>query len=374
MLEHLDDLQRAYAGLDGLALLRALLKEGPLAGRTALVSSFGAESAVLLDMVATVDPATPVIFLDTGKLFAETHAYREELVDLLRLTDVRVVRPRAAAVARHDPGGALWSRDPDLCCHVRKTEPLQEALAGFAAWITGRKRFQAGLRSQLPIIEPEWSSGRIKLNPLALWSAEDVEQYRLLRNLPRHPLVDHGYRSIGCVTCTRPVSVGRGATRGPLVGPGQDRMRHSSGGRGGVRGQLELPEFAPGSVWLVGAGPGDPGLLTLHAAHALACADIVLHDALVAPEILALAGPAARFEPVGKRAGRAGRGAAQDQPAPDRAGARRPARAASQGRRSVRVRAWWRGGARAGRGRRARSGSFRGSHPASAASPTPASR
>jgi phosphoadenosine phosphosulfate reductase len=214
MLDHLDDLQRAHAGLDGLALLRALLKEGPLAGRTALVSSFGAESVVLLDMVATVDPATPVIFLDTGKLFGETHTYREELIELLRLSDVRVVRPGAATLARHDAGGDLWRRDPDFCCHIRKTAPLQEALAGFAGWITGRKRFQAGLRSQLPILEPEWSSGRIKLNPLALWSAEDVEQYRLLRNLPKHPLVNQGYRSIGCVTCTRPVTVGEGPRAG----------------------------------------------------------------------------------------------------------------------------------------------------------------
>jgi phosphoadenosine phosphosulfate reductase len=214
VLEHLDHLRRAYAGLDGLALLRAMLKEGPLAGRTALVSSFGAESAVLLDMVATVDPATPVIFLDTGKLFPETDAYREELVELLRLSDVRVVRPGAAALRRYDPDGALWRREPDLCCHVRKTEPLQEALAGFAGWITGRKRFQAGLRSQLPIIEPEWSAGRIKLNPLALWSVEDVERYRLLRNLPKHPLVDQGYRSIGCTTCTRPVRAGEAPRAG----------------------------------------------------------------------------------------------------------------------------------------------------------------
>src|SRR5918995_7244795 len=117
VLEHLDDLRRAHEGQDGLALLRALLKEGPLAGRTALVSSFGAESAVLLDMVATVDPATPVIFLDTGKLFAETQSYREEIVRLLRLSDVRVVRPRADALARYDRAGNLWSREPDLCCH-----------------------------------------------------------------------------------------------------------------------------------------------------------------------------------------------------------------------------------------------------------------
>jgi phosphoadenosine phosphosulfate reductase len=214
VLAHLDDLRRACEGLDGLALLRALLKESPLAGRTALVSSFGAESAVLLDMVATVDPATPVVFLDTGKLFAETQAYRAELVGLLRLSDVRMLRPDAAALRRYDPRGELWSREPDLCCHIRKTEPLQDALAGFAAWITGRKRFQAGLRSQLPVIEPEWSTGRIKLNPLAPWSADDVEHYRLLRNLPKHPLVDQGYRSIGCVTCTRAVSAGEAPRAG----------------------------------------------------------------------------------------------------------------------------------------------------------------
>jgi phosphoadenosine phosphosulfate reductase len=214
MLAHLDDLRRACEGLDGLALLRALLREGPLARRTALVSSFGAESAVLLDMVATVDPATPVIFLDTGKLFAETQAYREELVDLLRLSDVRVVRPDAAALGRYDPRGELWSREPDLCCHIRKTEPLQDALAGFGGWITGRKRFQAGLRRQLPVIEPEWPTGRVKLNPLALWSADDVERYRVLRNLPKHPLVDHGYRSIGCVTCTRAVRAGEAPRAG----------------------------------------------------------------------------------------------------------------------------------------------------------------
>jgi phosphoadenosine phosphosulfate reductase len=214
MLEHLGDLRRAYGQLDGLALLRAVLREGPLAGRTALVSSFGAESAVLLDMVATVDARTPVIFLDTGKLFEETQDYRLELVDLLGLEDVRVVRPEAAEVARHDPKGTLWSRDPNLCCHIRKTEVLDRALDGFAAWITGRKRFQGGLRSTLPTIEGEPSSGRIKLNPLTPWSAEDIERYRLLRNLPAHPLVADGFASIGCIPCTRRVAPGESPRAG----------------------------------------------------------------------------------------------------------------------------------------------------------------
>jgi phosphoadenosine phosphosulfate reductase len=208
LTDHLADLRAAFGVLDGLALLRASLREGPLAGRTALVSSFGAESAVLLDMVASVDRKIPVIFLDTGKLFEATHDYREELVETLGLEDVRVVRPETAAVQRHDPKGDLWRREPDLCCHIRKTEVLERALAGFAGWITGRKRFQSGLRNRLPTIEAEPSSGRIKLNPLAPWSADDVEAYRRLRNLPVHPLVADGYRSIGCVTCTRPVAEG----------------------------------------------------------------------------------------------------------------------------------------------------------------------
>ena len=227
MLEHLDDLRRAYDGLDGLALLRALLKEGPLAGRTALVSSFGAESAVLLDMVATVDPATPVIFLDTGKLFAETQAYREEMVELLRLSDVRVVRPRAAALARHDAGGDLWRREPDLCCHIRKTEPLQEALEGFAAWITGRKRFQAGLRSQLPIDR----AGVVERADQAQPAGALVGRGR--RALPSAAQPAASIRwSTGATgrSAASPAPARwrrRGAARGPLVGPGQDRVRHS---------------------------------------------------------------------------------------------------------------------------------------------------
>jgi phosphoadenosine phosphosulfate reductase len=221
LLDHLPDLRRAFGDLHGLALLRVLLREGPLEGRTALVSSFGAESAVLLDMVATVDPTTPVVFLDTGKLFEETRDYREEITDLLGLRDVRVIRPEPATLARDDPEGALWGRNPDLCCHLRKTLPLERALAGFAGWITGRKRFQGGLRGTLPTIEGEPSSGRIKLNPLASWSAEDVERYRRPRNLPVHPLVAEGFTSIGCVPCTRRV----GPSESPRAGRwwGQDK-------------------------------------------------------------------------------------------------------------------------------------------------------
>ena len=208
ILDHLDDLRRAFEGRDGLSLLRGLLAEGPLKGRTALVSSFGAESVVLLDMIATIDPAMPVIFLDTGKLFPETHAFREEVTELLGLEDVRLATPSSGSLGRHDSTGDLWRQEPDLCCHIRKTEPLEQALQGFSGWITGRKRFQSDTRASLPLIEADTSADRIKLNPLVHWSSEDVERYRILRDLPAHPLVAEGYRSIGCTPCTRPTRDG----------------------------------------------------------------------------------------------------------------------------------------------------------------------
>ena len=214
IIDHLADLRKAHEGLDGLSLLRALLTEGPLKGKTALVSSFGAESVVLLDMVATIDPRIPVIFLDTGKLFPETNAYREEVTELLGLEDVRLAAPVAGSLFRHDPEGDLWRAEPDLCCHIRKTEPLETALDSFAGWITGRKRFQGGAREALSTIEGDASTGKVKLNPLARWNSEDVERYRILRDLPAHPLFTEGYRSIGCRPCTRPTKDGENPRAG----------------------------------------------------------------------------------------------------------------------------------------------------------------
>ncbi len=205
--DRLSELREAYGELAGLELLRAFLS-GPFAGRTACVSSFGAESAVLLDMVAQVDRATPVIFLETGKLFPETLDYQRELCAALGLTDVRIVRPDPPDLARYDADHALHRREPDLCCQIRKTEPLDRALAGFAAWITGRKRFQGGARVALPTIEGDPVTGKIKLNPLADWSIDEIRAWRRRRALPLHPLVVHGFTSIGCAPCTRPVAAG----------------------------------------------------------------------------------------------------------------------------------------------------------------------
>lgn len=175
-------------------------------GRIALVSSFGAESAVLLHLVASLERSLPVIFIDTGKMFGSTQRYREELVGRLGLTDVRIARPDPVVLTTQDIDGALWLRDPDKCCGMRKVAPLSRALSGFDAWISGRKRYQGGRRASLPLAEAD--GRRVKINPLAEWSREDVRAYRELHGLPEHPLVADGFRSIGCMPCTDRVADG----------------------------------------------------------------------------------------------------------------------------------------------------------------------
>ncbi len=200
-----------------MALRRAIKSEHR--GRIAVVSSFGAESAVLLAMVAEIDPSTPVLFVDTGKHFAETLAYRDELTRVLGLTDVRTVGPTAAEVSANDPPGELWRFDPDACCHFRKVTPLERALAPFDAWVTGRKRHQALTRVALPVREEV--DCKVKINPLADWTAEQIEAEMERRGLPRHALSTMGYPSIGCATCTRAVASGEDPRSGRWFGTGK---------------------------------------------------------------------------------------------------------------------------------------------------------
>lgn len=191
----------AAAGLDWSAenLLEATLRHG-LFGKAAVVSSFGAESAVLLHMVGELKPDTPVLFLDTGKHFGETLRYRDRLVEALGLSDVRSLSPEPKALTREDSDGLLFARNADRCCHLRKVLPLETALAPFDAWVTGRKRHQGTTRSALPTVE--FDGRHSKVNPLAHWTAGSVERYLTHHDLPRHPLAEEGYRSIGCMTCT----------------------------------------------------------------------------------------------------------------------------------------------------------------------------
>ena len=191
-------LQR-YAGVAAIDLLEAMIHD-EFPGRIALSSSFGADSAVLLHMVSRIDTATPVLFLETGKLFGETIRYRMELAERLGLTDVRDLRPAPGDVQAHDANGVLWRDAPDACCHIRKVIPLNDALDGFNAWINGRKRIHGGLRADIAPVEA--FAGRIKINPLANWDPRDIAAYFDRYDLPRHPLVADGYTSIGCMTCT----------------------------------------------------------------------------------------------------------------------------------------------------------------------------
>ena len=197
----LAELRARYGHLDGADLLGPIVNE-VFPGRIALVTSFGAESAVLLDVVAEVDPGLPVLFLETGKHFAETLIYRDRLAEQLGLTDVRSVQPDPTELVSEDPDGELNRHDPDACCALRKVRPLARGLAGFEAWITGRKRFQSSTRAGMPTIEVE--DGRWKINPLARWSAKDVERRFTERRLARHTLATVGYKSIGCAPCTHP--------------------------------------------------------------------------------------------------------------------------------------------------------------------------
>ena len=200
-----DALNARFAGVDAATMLRELFAEDML-GRVAVVSSFGTESAVLLHLVAKADPSIPVIFVDTLKMFPETLAYRDTLIERLGLTDASVVQPDPAALAAKDENGLRWSWDPDGCCAIRKVEPLARAKQGLDAWISGRKAFQSVTRENLPRFEVE--EGRMKINPLGDWVKDDLEAYFEEHDLPRHPLEAEGYLSVGCAPCTSKVAPG----------------------------------------------------------------------------------------------------------------------------------------------------------------------
>ncbi|MBK5961544.1 phosphoadenosine phosphosulfate reductase [Rhodoplanes elegans] len=205
-----ESLAAAWASAMPQAIVHAALQE--FAGRIALVSSFGADAAVLLHMVAQVDSSTPVVFVDTLRLFPETLRYRDTLVARLGLTDVRIVRPDAQQIMRFDPDLSLAETDPDACCAFRKVAPFEQAIAPFAAWLNGRRRDQGASRAA--IATAEWDGARLKINPLAAWTAADAAAYRRAHDLPEHPLAAQGYPSIGCVPCTSPVDAGEDGRAG----------------------------------------------------------------------------------------------------------------------------------------------------------------
>lgn len=231
-----DALNARYAGVPAQEMLRDLLNGG-LAGQIALVSSFGTEAAVLLHMVAQANTATPVIFVDTLKMFPETLGYRDDLVARLGLTNLHVMQPRPEVIAKKDDTGLRWSYDPDGCCEIRKIEPLERGLAGMDAWISGRKGFQSKTREGLSRFEIE--GGKLKINPLADWNKEMLDTYFAGHDLPRHPLEAEGYLSIGCAPCTSVVKSGED----PRAGRWRGWDKVECGIHGSDGDATELPVF-----------------------------------------------------------------------------------------------------------------------------------
>ncbi len=225
-VRRLAGLRARYEGVSGAPLLEAMIRH-EFADRIALVSSFGAEASVLLHMAAEIEPALPVIFLNTGKLFPETLRYRDLLQDRLGLTDLRVTGPHPADRKKLDPDGTLWNRNPDACCHFRKVLPLERALTGFEASITGRKRFQTGARTGMALIEltparTAEAPPRFTINPLALWTRDDLDGYTAQHRLPPHPLQKEGFASIGCMPCTERVGEGEDYRGGRWAGSNKE--------------------------------------------------------------------------------------------------------------------------------------------------------
>lgn len=208
-------LDARFAGLTPQEIIVRSVRDG-FPGAIAAVSSFGADSAVLLHMIAEIDASLPIVFLDTGKHFGETLDYRDALAADLGLTDIRIVAPDQAALDRLDPAGKLHLSNTDACCDIRKVEPMARGVAPFRAWFTGRKRFQAATRAALPVFEAV--GPRVRINPLARWGTSDLADYMRAHALRENPLVAYGYLSIGCFPCTQPVKPGEEARSGRWAG------------------------------------------------------------------------------------------------------------------------------------------------------------
>lgn len=220
--QNLVKLAKDYEALDARqALQQALTKD--FKGEIVLASSFGVDSAVLLHLVAQIDPNVPIVFLDTQKHFDETLEYRDMLIEQLGLTNVTSVQPKPTDINSSDADGVLWVTEPDACCEIRKVKPLADAIRAFKGRITGRKRYQTPDRAEMPILEV--SGRQIKLNPLATWTSKDVTQYMRDHDLPTHPLLAMGFLSVGCAPCTTPVA----ADEDPRAGRWRDTEKTECG-------------------------------------------------------------------------------------------------------------------------------------------------
>ena len=203
MSTHINKLQEFYSELGDEELLNHVIKK-EFANRIALISSFGADSVILLHLISKIDTSIPVLFLDTKKHFAETLSYVDTIKKRLHLTNIRFITPDLNLIHKTDTLGDLWNKQPDRCCWIRKVLPLRQELQKneFDALITGRRRYQTIDRSDLQTIE-QHEDGIMRINPLAHWTDSMVDNFLSEHNLPIHPLRDNGYLSIGCFPCTK---------------------------------------------------------------------------------------------------------------------------------------------------------------------------
>ena len=189
--------------------------------RLVLTCSWQKQSSVLVHMISEIQPDVRVVEFDTGLLFAETYRTREKLIERYPVQFERIEPELTVAEQAEAHGAELWKRDPDRCCAMRKVAPLEQALEGMDAWITGIRREQSTTRQSARKIELDERRGVIKVQPLADWTSRDVWRYIWKNSIPYNPLHDHGFPSIGCVPCTSSVSDGTDERSGRWTGTGK---------------------------------------------------------------------------------------------------------------------------------------------------------
>jgi len=210
--DELYSLAEEFEGAPPQSILRWAIDE--FGADVGLATGFGTEGCILVDMVSRIDPGARIFYLDTDLLFPETYQLRDRLAERYGVRFERRATPRSLEQQALRHGEKLWERDPDLCCRLRKVEPLREMLSELRAWITAIRREQSPARANARVIERDSRFGLIKINPLASWSKREVWQYIREHDVPYNPLYDQGYSSIGCLPCTTPVQINEHARAG----------------------------------------------------------------------------------------------------------------------------------------------------------------
>ena len=215
--EELADVNRRLEGASPEEILAWAIERFP--GKVTLACSFGGVSGmVLLDMTLKLDPTVPVFYADTDFLFPETYELRDLVAERYGIEPLAFKSALTPLDQAAQYGEALWLRDPNLCCELRKVEPTARALEGFGAWITGIRRDQSSTRKEVAVVEWDAKFGLVKVNPLAAWDEAQTRAYLAERDVPYNPLNDQGYPSLGCTHCTRPVQIGEDPRAGRWAG------------------------------------------------------------------------------------------------------------------------------------------------------------